>query len=543
MRHSSVTPSSALAGCAGTHTSGTHTSGTHTSDGHATGPRRVRTRSALVLATGLALGAALLGAPIAQADPTQDTTPAQSYLDQETIGPNIGGWAAMDGGIEARPYVKRLSIVNGADEKVAIDNTLDVVNPAPFGNLDVTVSPTNLCAPGTDPVPGQCYDTPNRVQVTIGYYDGEEAFHTNFSNPSAPDFMVYEDPVTIDENTVFDLTLGLNTLGQSLRWTWVSGEPVFWQVTSIGQPEATMRIKFKPTQFPQASNGGGCTQIPVNDTCEFATGEEYRLNASLILSLDDTLSEAFTGSLFGTAKAFLGSLDTVPSPTGAPQMTYGIAAPKTVDGAANTPQLWAVVSDAALLNHFGIAPGADPSGAFAVSVTGTSTSPAITWDKWAAASEGTDGYRISIAPMAVSTQFLPNGIIPRSGMAVPRGTVAKALKVTLKRKGAAPAVSSSYKAVTKKTTVTFNAGRTQRDACAAKNTTCRVTVRKVSSLVSAKTTFLKLGAASVGANSVTATVVTETRSAPRKTRLLVTLEKRKGTGAWTYVASAVTEVS
>ncbi len=500
---------------------------------------------ALVLATGLALGVALLGAPSAQADPTQDGSPAQSFVDQAVIGgegSTIGGWGAMDGGVDARPYVKRLSVINGADEKVAIDNTLDVVNPAPFGNLDVTVTPYNLCAPGVTPGPGQCYATPNRVGVTIGYYNGDETLHTNFTNPDAPEFMVYEEPVTIDENTVFDLTLGLNTLGQSLRWTWVSGEPVFWQVTSIGQPEATMRIKFKPTQFPQAVNGGGCTQIPVNDTCEFATGEEYRLMATMVLSLDDTLSEAFTGSLFGTGKAFLGSLDTVPSPTGAPQMTYGIAAPKTVDGVANTPQLWAVVSDAALLNHFGIAPGADPSGAFAVSVTGTSTSPAITWDKWAASSQGTDGYRISIAPMAVSTQYLPNGIVPRSGMAVPRGTVAKALKVTLKRKGAAPTVSSSYKGSTKKTTVTFSAGRAQRDACAAQNTTCRVTVRKVSSLVSSKTTFLKLASASTTRNAVTATVITEANAAPRKTRLLVTLEKRKGTGTWTYVGSTVATV-
>ena len=457
----------------------------------------------------------------------QDGMPGQTEID--------GQWSGLEpDGVASRPYVKRLVVTRGGVATVAIDNTGSVPNPEVTGGFGVAISPFNLCAEGQTPAPGVCYATPNRVGITVGFTDSG-ALHTDFSGALAS-----SGNINVDQNTEFDLTIALNTLGQTLRWTWLQGLPTYWNVTNIGQADATMRVKFKPRLSPITSNGGGCSQIPVMPTCEYSSAAEYHLQATMVLSLDQTLDEAFTGSLFATEKAYIGALNTGYDNSGNPALTWGIAAPTTTGEAANLPRLWAVVSDAALLNYFGVPAEGDPRTLFSVAVDSGSADPETGgWQRWTAGARGTDGWLISTDAVPVATSSTASGTseLRAKSVVAASSSYAKAVTVNLKRKSAAPQVMARYSAQTKKTTLSFNGSKALRDKCVQSGFSCRVVVEKIASKTRVTTTGLVTVAATTSKSAVTANTVTGVNKAPRNTRIVVILERKGRTGGWTYLAS------
>lgn len=494
--------------------------------------------------------AALLGgltlAPPVRADGVNDGVPGQAEVDGETFGNGYaGGWGSLPGGVGARPVVRSLVVANGDALRTVIDNPDGVPVPEASEGLDVVVTPVNLCRPDQEPSqPGQpimgptCYATPNRISISIGYTDGEQ-LRTNFADPSAAGLF-------IGEETQFDLTLDLNTLGKSLRWTWLQGEPTYWRTTNLGQEDATLRVRFKarmtPIAFNEGGGQGGCSAIPVWPTCDFPEAQEYRLQANLILSLDETLDPAFTGSLFATENAYIGSLEASNTQTG-PQMTWGIAAPVTVDGDSNKPRLWAVVPDAALLNYFGLPPEVDPSVALGGAIDSASAKPRLTWQPWSSDLQGTDGWLVQTSALAVDQTEADSGgqsLRAADGRARVSALVAEAVTINVRRKAAAPQVSARQVKVGKPTGVSFTGTATHARAC--KGATCRIVISRVRSAVSASTQ--QLATASAVPNRSAAWAERAVTGLKRGQRVVVVLQKRSGTtGPWTYVASGIARVT
>jgi hypothetical protein len=289
----------------------------------------------------------------------------------------------------------------------------------------------------------------------------------------------------------------------------------------------------------------GCSAIPVNPTCEFPEATEYRLQANLTLSLDQTLDEAFTGSLFATENAYIGSLEAQFTQTG-PQMTWGIAAPVTVDGVANKARLWAVVPDAALLNYFGIPAEADPSGVLSGAIDSASTGARLGWSPWSANLQGTDGWLVSTSALSVDETDVQSGgqsmrsdSAPRAAVSS-RSTVAEAVKVDLRRKSAAPQVSARFQP-RKPTTVTFTGGEAQASICRKRGVTCRVVISRVRSDFTSAVTQLAVAPATPTRTGITVTrAVAGLRSGQE---VLVVLQRQAGgRGPWAYVTSGLATV-
>jgi hypothetical protein len=519
----------------------------HTPSPHSWSTTSARATAGTVATALMLAGLVGLGlAPSVQADGVNDGTPGQAEMDGETFGNGYaGGWGSLEGGVAARPVVRSLLVANGDAVRPVIDNPGLAPTPEASEGLDVVITPVNLCRPDQEPSqPGEpssgptCYASPNRISVTIGYTSGDQ-LRTNFFDPAAAGLLV-------TEATEFDLTLNLNTLGQSLRWTWLQGEPSYWRTTNLGQEDATLRVRFSPRKTPIAIDGEGrqmgCSQIPVNPTCEYPAATEYRLQASLVLSLDKTLDPAFTGSLFATENAYIGSLEATNTGTG-PQMTWGIAAPLTVDGANNAARLWAVVPDAALLNYFGIPAEVDPATVLSGAIESGSTGARLTWQPWSADLRGTDGWLVRTPSLAIDeTQVQSGGQSVRADTAgrvgiAARTTVAEAVKINVRRKAAAPQVSASFKSSLQPTPVSFRGTAAQAKTCG--KVTCRVVFSRLGGAVSSGVTQIGTSSAKPGRDGL---VVTRSVTGLRVGQgVLVVLQQQKN-GRWTYLSSGVATV-
>ena len=216
-----------------------------------------------------------------------------------------GNWSDLPGGATARPYVKSLTVVNGSQSTPVFSGGVGAAAGVQNGDVTAVVMPFNLCRTGQAPAPGQCYATPNRVGVTLGYKTAM-GLGRDFSRPS----VALRQAVT--ESTVFDIVIGLNTLGRTLRWTWANGELVDWKSTGLGTDAAEIRLRIKPSVTPDIDWGrhpsGGCTATPIRD-CDLARADGRLLGSELVLSLDETLSPALTGAVFATEGAIAGFLE------------------------------------------------------------------------------------------------------------------------------------------------------------------------------------------------------------------------------------------
>lgn len=352
----------------------------------------------------------------------QDGTPSQKWIDATADKNTYAGlWGDATGGAAGRPYVTDLSVTvtepNGtAQTKVYITGgKVDTPASTTPGDITMTIAPYNLCnkARGDVPAAGSCYDSPNRLGAVIGYVANANGVGTNFSNPTNGNGVPISTPIldlikNSANTTVFDVTLNMNTWGKTLRWTWLNGVPTYWNIANLGAPDALLHLKFKLAPGPDvlcntaipvagcdpaepAKRGGG-TFAPVS-----------RLKTDFVLSLDDTgVDSIFSGALFASSNADMGSLESVPLGSPALGLTYGVSGPNELDGKTNTASFYAFVSDASLLNYFGVTPDVLNAPEFATSETlkvtradgGTSSSE--TWNRWTEADNGTSGYFLDV---------------------------------------------------------------------------------------------------------------------------------------------------
>lgn len=358
--------------------------------------RSTRLGARLLIPMLLVTGIVALRAVPARSVDVPDDMPNQTSLDG-TASTGIGLWGNMTGGVASRPYVLALSVTNGGVTTPVIANGT-TTPPAPaVGGVTATIEPYNLCPTNpTDP----CYSIPNRVSVSVVYAKSETVGY-NFAAPSET-----VSP-TVNADSIIDLTLALNTLGQSLRWTWINGEILYWRTTNLGSPDATLQVRFRPAIRPwvdwSAVGGTGCTASPP-ENCDLSKATAEVLSASLVLSLDDSLDPALTGAAFATQNAFFGYLEPGGNPETGPLLT--VKASSTHLMSDDAPQLGVVqafIPSAAIVNLFGVLP-ADAASTFTVQRStddgGTQGTP--TYETWTAAANGADGLLITVPDVTFS---------------------------------------------------------------------------------------------------------------------------------------------
>ena len=453
------------------------------------------------LLTAVALGAAVVQASAAV--PAQ--TPSQASLDGSSAGAGFSGggglWGDMPAGVAARPYVRALSVVNGADVTRVIVNGTPAAPSAQDGDVTAAVAPFNLCRAGQAPGLGQCYATPNRVGITIGYAD-RGAVGTDFANPDVPLRQV------VGPNTVFDVTIRLNTLGTTLRWTWLNGALDYWSATGLGRDDAEIHLRLRPVATPAIDwslvPDNGCTATPIRD-CAIAQSQGETLSAGLVLSLDDTLDPALTGAVFATRGAVSGYLEPGGTPA-APRLGLQIAsAHLTAAGALQTGGITAILPAQALVNLYGVQP-ADAPALFTAARTGdpgSQDTPSFT--RATIPSDGTDGLRVNISGITFSAPTY----------ALSRRTASA--RVTVRRRGAAVTISAAAVRACRK------------GACIAQ-------VRRVLSPVGGRT-----AAVAAGRTSKAGTLALRIRSSalPAGSRYVVALRYASGVRRNRLVTSAV----
>ena len=339
--------------------------------------------------------------PRVHAAAIDDGMPDQSSTD--TPSSQGANWSDLAGGVTGRPYIASLSVTtNGVTTQIVTNGTVTTAAPTTVGAVTVVISPSNLCKAGST---NNCYATPNRVGVTLAYVKQAGQLGHNFSAPTAT-----LSPA-ITAASVFDMTIGLNSVGKKLGWTWMNGTPTFWKTENLGQDNATARVKFSLSDSPgidyQDPKAQRCTTIPVSE-CDADKSTQDTLGMQMVLSLDTTLVAAFAGALFATNAAVIGSLDLASGET--PSLTYGIAGPHRLsDGTVRKGKFYGFLSDAVLESQFKIAATeTDMTKVLSIARTAESKSTAdagtdtVTWSKWTAADNGTDGRLVTISDISFS---------------------------------------------------------------------------------------------------------------------------------------------
>ena len=361
-------------------------------------PVRISLVAALVAACALSTAS-----PHVHAAAIDDGMPDQSSLDSAPNSQSQGNWSDLSGGASGRPYVASLSVTtNGVTTSIVANGTATTAAPTASGSVTAVVAPYNLCKTGST---NNCYATPNRVGITLAYVKQAGQLGHNFSAPTA----TLSPAVTAA--SVFDMTIGLNSVGKKLGWTWMNGTPSFWKTENLGQDNATARVKFSLSEAPgidyQDQKAQQCTTIPVS-VCDADKSTQDTLGMQMVLSLDTTLSAAFAGALFATNAAVIGSLDVSSGET--PSLTYGIAGPHRLsDGTVRKGKFYGFLSDAVLESQFKIAATeTDMTKVLSVARTAESKSTAdagtdtVAWTKWSAADNGTDGRLVTISDISFS---------------------------------------------------------------------------------------------------------------------------------------------
>jgi len=472
-----------------------------------------------LLLTATVLGSLLVSAShVSAASPENTGMPDQSQLDAAST--QNATWPNMTGGVAARPYVTALSVINGGvSTPVITAGTATAETNVPTGRIAVAIAPFNLCRTGQTPAQGVCYATPNRIGISVGYQTEPGQLGYDFSK--ATNLLT---PVTAD--TEFDITLNLNTLGKSVRWSWASGVATYWNTSNLGTDGASIRVRLKPTLTPVVMQGTqqvGCSQVPVQ-TCPYTQNTHETLSASLVLSLDNSLGEVFTGALFSSTRSYMGSLMVQPGET--PQMTYGVSAPQTwSDGTQNSASMSAVLSDAALLNFYGATPemAATPefqTGALNLARTDGGTQGPITWTRWTFDVQGIDGWLVTIPDIRFVAAVSTSGVRAFGSSVAPATFSVKSktsAKITTKRVGSKAMITLKVSAA----------------ACA--KYTCRVVVSSIASKVSSGSTKLTAAAVIGKSKSVLKTISAKSKKGQR---LSVMLQAKKA-GKWVYASSSV----
>jgi len=311
----------------------------------------------------------------------------QSELDKSNAesGQNNsqGNWYDLESpaDLTSRPYVDYLWVTNGSTSKTIVGaGTTATTMSNLAGHLGVVIAPYNLCDKDRTPTPqapadGVCYNTPNRVGVTLVYRKPGGGVGYNFSRPndgSIPGNAVAlkdeaGDALVIDENTEIGLVINLNTIGKSLRWTWMNGVPSFWKTSDLGTDAAQLEVHAKLAQLPiidtnETYDNHLCSTVPVS-TCNVTQANADWLTFAMVLSLDTSMSEAMTGALFATEGAVMGSVEVAnDSTTGLPLLKYSAASSHlTAAGDTRLGKMHAYIPASALVQQLGVPSFTDSS--------------------------------------------------------------------------------------------------------------------------------------------------------------------------------------
>ena len=460
---------------------------------------RSRRLVALLTTVSFAAAAAVAAGAMFSGMPSQETNDGSSA--SAGFSGSGGLWGDMAGGVAARPYVESLSVVNGGVATPVISGGTASAPATQNGDVTAVIAPINLCRADEAPQPGRCYRTPNRVGVALGYVNNGNV-GTDFASPEVSPRQV------VDQNTVFDMTIRLNTLGKTLRWSWLNGDLEYWSATHLGQDDAAIRLRFRPVTTPSIDwsqvPANGCTATPLRD-CAIAQSQGQTLSANLVLSLDDTLDTSLTGAVFATQGAVSGFL--VPSgDASAPVLDLQIAsAHLTAAGTPQTGALEALIPAQSLVNLYGVQP-ADASRFFTTRRSGDAgTQSAPVFTRWTAAANGSDGLLVSVSDITFS-----------------------APTYALARRTPPPRTSAKRRGPT--TTVTAAAVR----ACRSK--ACTATILRIGSRVAARTT--RVGSARTSASGALSLKVPAGRLGTRSRYTLV-LRYAAGPKKGTLVTTAV----
>lgn len=322
--------------------------------------------------------------------------PSNDYPQPGSMGAT---WSDLPGGVAARPYISSMSLDNGGSVTPLITNGTTSAPVVGAGDVTASIAPLNLCPPGVSPSSGSCYATPNRIGIAVGYRNGD-AMSMDLGNNAVNQ--------QVDANTVIDMTVKLNTLGQTMRWSWANGDLQHWDTSNLGTPDATARIRFKPVRSPDFNDwsalpaGNGCTATPVFN-CDIVKTDGEFLGANLMMSLDNTVEDSLSGAIFATQGAISGFLSPAGSPV-APTLDLQVASAHFLaDGATlNRGRIKAFLPSQTLLNLYGVLP-ADASTFFTTTRTGSSgTNSAPTFTEWRASQHGSDGLLVDISGITFS---------------------------------------------------------------------------------------------------------------------------------------------
>lgn len=489
---------------------------------------------------------ALLGVPTlagqgsvgAQPVDLVDNMPGQASQDLSgTTDPNNpnGLWADAPGGVAGRPYIKSLTIINGATSTPMISNgTATTPESSTVGAITAVISPYNLCKPGVAPAPGKCYASPNRLGMRLGFVRGQGSIGTDFSTPldSSGNALTLAAPMT--NETIVDMVINMNTWGKTLRWTWLNGIPLGWKISAPGTADTDVNLKFQLQTGPSQV----CTSaIPVEPCDPVQAAKNYTtrpfapvkmLKGDFIFSLDETgVGPELSGALFASVDADGGSLETIPLNSPKLGLTYGVGGQSEIGGAPNKGRFFAFISDQSMTNYFGVSQEVLDSADFIssdlmqVTRADGGAQGAAGWNRTSADVFGTSGYLLSVNDI----QFSGN-VVSSQGV--------RALAQTAKSNPAkwkvAPKVSASVQVA--------KSGKNQRitaraTTSACKGKTCRWVISKTNGVNSAGTTKLQTVTVKARTNTVSSVI---TAKATKGTRLSVLLQLKKGS-KWKYVTS------
>lgn len=369
-----------------------------------------------------------------------DGMPDQQELDMsnDDLGSDErpGNWYDLDGALTLRPYVESLTIKNGETTTSIIsagDTTTTLGNTA--GKIGVVLTPFNLCDEDRLPSPQttNCYDTPNRIGVSLVYRKSSGQVGSNFTRPNdgsnpGSDITLLDNsgtPLTIAAETEVQLKINLNSIGKSLRWTWMNGIPSYWRTTDLGLDTASIEVHAKLASMPVIDSNENydthlCTTVPIS-ACAVNRSNNDWLTFQMVLSLDTTMTAAMTGALFATEGAIMGSVEVSNDPTtNLPILKYAAASSHYLHTGETAEdvrygKMHAVIPASALVQQLGVPSFADssaipdaatPSVLFTTVRDGACGSGCsdgtTTFTEWTSGVQGTDGILVDIDGMTFS---------------------------------------------------------------------------------------------------------------------------------------------
>lgn len=309
-------------------------------------------------------------------------------------------WTLLPGGgISARPFISDLSVRTGASTFTAWTGVTTPAASPPAalagttGKLVAVVYAANMCSSGQT---ASCYSSPNRVAVVIAITNGG-ATSLDFNDTVCTDH-------TITEDSIFDITLDLNSLSASAGWTWVNGRLEYFSLIA-----GKLRIKAKLDMNTPSIDWAlypdtGCTATPIRD-CDVARNTGYPSNTlNFFVSIDSTVT-TFSGSAFASTGAILGFLNPgfADGSTINPTLQYTLSGPHLQpDDSLNVGFLRSVLPMQTVVTLFPEFTTQDPHGYFNISKVGTVTAVSASFSTWTVSGHGTSALVFDVSGVTFS---------------------------------------------------------------------------------------------------------------------------------------------